>query len=259
VPRSEVVRWPGSAGEVEGILHYPKGYQPGRRYPLLVEVHGGPTWAFFRQFQSNAWSGTTLFTERGFAVLQVNFRGSAGYGRDFRLAIVGDLAGGEVDDTLGGVDAMIERGLADPERLGIFGWSYGGFLTASAIWRTPRFKAAVVGAGVSNLVSAEGSADLLGYNTSFLGAELWEKPELWTGRSAVFNAHKITTPTLIVHGEHDERVPLGQAKELYQILRRRGVETQLLVYPRSGHGIGEPKLMADALERQLAWFEKHLR
>ncbi|HEX4951879.1 MAG TPA: S9 family peptidase [Thermoanaerobaculia bacterium] len=258
-PKSEVVRWPGTAGEVEGILHYPQDHQPGTPFPLLVELHGGPTWAFLRSYVAAPFGGVTPFTDRGFGVLQVNFRGSAGYGKEFRFAVLGDMAGGEVDDALAGVDVVVGRGLADPNRLGVFGGSYGGFLTASTIWRSPRFDAAVVGFGMSNLVSFNGTADILGYISSFMQSELWEKPELWTGRSAVFNAHKIRTPTLVIHGEKDQRVPVSQGYELYQILRRRGVPTEMVVYPRSGHGIGEPKLRYDETERTVAWFERWVR
>ncbi len=258
-PRSEVVRWPGTAGEVEGLLHYPKDHRPGSRFPLLVELHGGPTWAFLRSFVAAPYGGLTPFTDRGFGVLQVNFRGSAGYGREFRFAVLGDMAGGEVDDALAGVDALVARGLADPDRLGVFGGSYGGFLTASTIWRSPRFDAAIVAFGMSDLVSYNGTGDLLGYVSSFMQSELWEKPEQWIGRSAVFNAHKIRTPTLIIHGENDQRVPISQGYELYQILKRRGVETEMVVYPRTGHGVGEPKLRYDEIERTVAWFERWVR
>ena len=254
--RSEEVRWRSFDGlEIEGLLHLPPGYRSGTRLPLLVELHGGPTWAFLRIYGFY----DRQFAGRGFALLQVNPRGSDGYGRDFRLANLGDWGGKDVKDVLAGVDHLVAEGIADPERLGVFGWSYGGFLTGQTISHSQRFKAAIVGAGPSHLASFNGTTDIIGFVSSFLESEFWSQPELWRDRSTVYHAAKIVTPTLILHGEDDLRVPVSQAYELYHALRRASVETQLVVYPRSGHGVREPKLAVDLLRRHIAWFEEHLK
>lgn len=255
---SEVVSWERDGLEIGGILHYPLEYEEGRRYPLLVNLHGGPTWAFTRAFNAGGWDNLQMFTSRGFAVLQVNPRGSDGYGKDYRFANLGDWGGGDVEDVLAGVDSVVERGIADPDRLGVFGWSYGGFLTGMTISKSRRFAAAVVGAAPTDLVSSFGTMDITGFIPNFMGSDFWQEPELWTDRSAVFHAGEITTPALIVHGEDDRRVPLGQAYQLYRSLQRAGVKTQLVVYPRSGHGVGEPKLQVDLGDRMIDWFETHL-
>lgn len=253
--RTEAVRWRSFDGlEIEGLLHLPAGYRPGTRLPLLVELHGGPTWAFLRTYGLY----DRQFVVRGFALLQVNPRGSDGYGRAFRLANLGDWGGKDVKDVLAGVDHLVAEGIADPERLGVFGWSYGGFLTGQTISHSQRFKAAIVGAGVSHLASFTGTTDITGFVPSFLESEFWNQPELWRDRSTVYHAGEIVTPTLIVHGENDVRVPVTQGYELYRALRRAGVETRLVVYPRSGHGVNEPKLAVDLLRRQIAWFDEHL-
>lgn len=255
---SEVVRWERDGLEIGGILHLPLDYEQGRRYPLLVNLHGGPTWAFTRAFNAGGWDNLQMFTAKGFAVLQVNPRGSDGYGKEYRFANLGDWGGGDVEDVLAGVDYVVDRGVADPERLGVFGWSYGGFLTGMMISKSRRFDAAIVGAAPTDLVSSFGTMDISGFIPNFMESDFWDLPELWTDRSAIYHAGEITTPALIVHGEDDRRVPLGQAYQLYRSLQRAGVETQLVVYPRSGHGIPEPKLNVDLGNRMIDWFERHL-
>lgn len=253
--RSEEVRWKSFDGlEIEGLLHLPPGYQPGIRLPLLVELHGGPTWAFLRAYGLY----DRQFVVRGFAMLQVNPRGSDGYGRDFRLANLGDWGGKDVKDVLAGVDYLVAEGIADPERLGVFGWSYGGFLTGQIISHSKRFKAAIVGAGLSHLASFTGTTDITGFVPSFMESEYWGQPELWRDRSTVYHAAEINTPTLILHGENDVRVPVTQSHELYRALQRAGTPTRLVIYPRSGHDVSEPKLAVDLLRRQIAWFEEYL-
>jgi dipeptidyl aminopeptidase/acylaminoacyl peptidase len=157
---------------------------------------------------------------------------------------------------MAGVDALIERGLVDPERLGILGWSYGGYLTASAVTQTARFKAAVVGAGIANAVSFNGTADIPDFIPDYLGAEFWDDPETYRRRSPLMNVAAVRTPTLILHGEADVRVPASQGRELYNALKRRGVPTKLVLYPREGHLIGEPRHLLDRSRRILEWSEQ---
>lgn len=254
----EIVRWRVRDREIEGILYLPAEPTSGHRLPLLVELHGGPTHAFANQFGLWPYNFPQLLVDAGFAVLQINPSGSTGYGREHRLSLVGDWGGRDFEEVMAGVDALITRGLVDGDRLGVFGWSYGGFLTQATISQTTRFGAAVVGAGPTNLSSMAGTADIEGFITSNLAGDIWDKPELYTARSSVFHADRITTPTLVLHGEEDRRVPVGQGFELYHALRRAGKTTEMVIYPRSGHGVGEPKLAADIARRHLEWFSRWL-
>jgi dipeptidyl aminopeptidase/acylaminoacyl peptidase len=260
LPRTEVVTWMAPDGvEVEGLVTLPLEYTPGKRYPTVVMVHGGPMSLFSRTYVASA--GTypiAAFAERGYVVLRANPRGSGGYGAAFRAANVRDWGGGDLADIIAGVDALIARGIADPERLGIMGWSYGGYMTSWAITQTARFRAASVGAGVTNLMSFNGSTDIPGFLPSYLQAEFWDDPEVYAARSALFNVKGVTTPTLIQHGERDDRVPLGQGKELYNALKRQGVPVEMDIYPRQNHGPSEPRIIMDIMRRNLEWFDRWL-
>jgi dipeptidyl aminopeptidase/acylaminoacyl peptidase len=186
-------------------------------------------------------------------------RGSSGYGRAFRYANYGDWGGGDYQDIMSGVDAMIDRGIVDPDRLGVMGWSYGGYMTSWVITQTDRFRAASVGAGLPNLMSFAGTADVPGFIPDYFGGEYWDVLDKWQARSAMFNIKGVTTPTLIQHGERDDRVPISQAYELYNALGRQGVETKMVVYPRQPHGIREPKLQLDAMQRNVEWFNRWVK
>ena len=257
---TRVVRWKSSDGqEVEGLLTLPVGYAPGRKCPLLLVVHGGPMGVFSRTYVGNP--GTypvAVFAARGYAVLRPNPRGSSGYGAKFRHANYGDWGGGDYRDLMTGVDELIKQGVADPERLGVMGWSYGGFMTSWIITQTKRFQAASVGAGVTNLMSFTGTADIPGFLPDYFHGEFWDDLKPYAEHSAMFRVKGVTTPTLIQHGERDERVPLSQGQELYNALKRQGCTTKMVVYPRTPHGIEEPRLLLDAMRRNLDWFEKHV-
>lgn len=256
--RTEVVRWKSTDGfEIEGLLTLPA--QAGSRWPLLVIVHGGPMGAFAQSFDGAP--GTypvAAFAARGYALLRANVRGSSGYGAKFRYANYGDWGGGDFRDLMAGVDRLIADGLADPERLGVMGWSYGGYMTAWSITQTKRFRAASVGAGVTNLVSFTGTADIPGFLPDYFGTEFWDRLEPYRAHSPMFHVRGVKTPTLIQHGERDDRVPLSQGQELYNALKRQGCPTQMVVYPRTPHGIEEPRLLLDCMRRNLEWFEKHV-
>jgi dipeptidyl aminopeptidase/acylaminoacyl peptidase len=258
--RTEVVSWAAPDGKtIEGLLTYPTSYTAGSRVPLLVVVHGGPTGVFTRSYTAGPSPYPVAgFAARGFAVLRCNVRGSGGYGREFRYANYKDWGGGDYKDILSGVDALIAKGVADPDRLGIMGWSYGGYMTSWVITQTRRFKAASVGAGVTNLMSFTGTADIPSFIPDYFGGEYWDAFDTWRARSAMFNVKGVNTPTLIQHGDADRRVPVSQGYELYNALRRQGVTTKMVVYPRQPHGIQEPKLMLDAMTRNLEWFEQYV-
>ncbi|HXX93730.1 MAG TPA: S9 family peptidase [Planctomycetota bacterium] len=258
--RTELIHWTSSEGfEIEGLLTTPPGYEKGRRIPLILNVHGGPAGVFTQTFiASRGLYPIAAFAERGYAILRANPRGSSGYGTAFRHANRKDWGGGDFRDLMAGVDLVIARGIADPERLGVMGWSYGGFMTSWAITQTHRFKAASVGAGVTNLMSFNGTADIPSFVPDYFGAESWDNLELYRAHSALFQVKGVTTPTLILHGEADVRVPVSQGYELYNALKRQHVPTQMVTYPRQPHGPNEPKFVLDIGNRLVEWFERYL-
>jgi dipeptidyl aminopeptidase/acylaminoacyl peptidase len=259
LPAVDLLRWQGPDGfDIEGMVSYPIGYREGTRCPLIVDVHGGPAGVFQRRFLGcpDCHCDVLSLAERGYAVLRVNPRGSSGYGCEFRFANYGDWGGGDYADILAGVDLLIERGIADPDRLGIMGWSYGGYMTSWVITQTARFRAACVGAGVTNLMSFTGTSDIPGFLPDYFGAEFWMDLEPYRQHSALFNVSGVATPTLIQHGDADERVPLSQGLELYNALKRQGVPVEMAIYPRQGHSMAEPRMRIDVRRRPVDWFLK---
>jgi len=264
----EVIRWKSPDGtEVEGILLKPVGFEPGRRVPLLTYVHGGPSGKFAYAFSPQIGGGSPIQGEtyplqvlagHGAAVLMPNPRGSYGYGEKFRMANVGDWGGRDFQDIMSGIDALIERGIADPERLGIMGRSYGGYMTAWSITQTTRFKAASLGAGMCNLVSFFGQTNIPGYMEYYFGEDIWKFGDLYRERSPLTHARRVRTPTLITHGEKDPRVPLPQAREYYHAMKRAGVPVEFVIFPRQGHSFHEPRMQREALLLNLEWFTKRL-
>ena len=258
IARTEVLTWESTDGApVEGLLTYPQGYQQGARVPLLLIVHGGPTGVFEQSFiASRGAYPIAAFAAEGYAVLRVNPRGSSGYGRAFRYANYGDWGGGDYQDLMTGIDRVVQMGVADPDRLGVMGWSYGGFMTSWIITQTDRFAASSVGAGVTNLMSFTGTADIPGFIPDYFDGEFWEVFDAYREHSAMFNVGGVTTPTLIQHGENDVRVPVSQGYELYNALKRQDVPVKMIVYPRQPHGIREPRLLLQAMQANLDWFKE---
>jgi len=261
--RTELLNWTSKDGrfEIEGLLTYPVDYDPARSYPLILNVHGGPAGAYTQSFTGNAAIyNVQYFADRGYAVLRPNPRGSTGYGSDFRFANVRDWGYGDMDDLMAGVDEVIDRGIAHPDSLLLMGWSYGGYMTSFAVTRTDRFKAASMGAGLPNLVSMVTTTDIGEYLVAHMGgAEFWEDYDAYERHSAIYRIANVTTPTQVIHGENDLRVPFTQGQEFYRALQRRGVPTEMIVLPRTPHGPREPKLQAEVSKVILEWFEKHLR
>lgn len=258
IGRSEVITWKAPDGTaVEGILTYPPAYARGSRVPLLVVVHGGPAGVFVNSFVGSASPyPIATFAANGYAVLRVNPRGSSGYGKAFRHANRADWGGGDYRDIMSGVDHVVGLGVADADRLGVMGWSYGGFMTSWIVTQNGRFRAASAGAAVTNLISFTGTADIPDFVPDYFGGDFWQVFDAWRAHSPVLNARKVTTPTLIQHGEADVRVPISQGYELYNALKRQGVTTTMTVYPRQGHGFSEPKMTLDAARANLAWFDR---
>jgi dipeptidyl aminopeptidase/acylaminoacyl peptidase len=257
---AETIRWQAADGlEIEGVLIYPSGYEPGRRYPLALHYHGGPNWQWRESFMASWHNWGQFLAARGYVVLAPNPRGSTGRGNTFAAANRRGWGLGDLQDVLAGVDHLVELGLADPERLGVGGWSYGGFLTAWTIGHTDRFKAAVVGAGVTDLLSFQ-AADIPSWlPRAQMLADPWEDPEVYLRCSPISYAGQMVTPTLIPHGADDQRVRLGQGRELYNALRRRGVAVEMVVYPREAHAIMERHHQRDLLTRVADWFDRYLK
>jgi dipeptidyl aminopeptidase/acylaminoacyl peptidase len=256
---TEVVTWKSTDGmEIEGVLLKPVGVQPGQRAPMVVVAHGGPTGAHTNNFRVGGLEGGQALAGQGWAVLYPNVRGSTNYGEAFMRANIPDWGGGDWRDLMTGVDAMIAKGIADPDRLALIGWSYGGYMTAWGITQTTRFKAAMVGAGITNVWSMYGTNDIPNYLGTFFGGIPDNTTRaLYMERSAMTHVDKVTTPTLILHGGNDERVPTGQALELHRALKERGKTTELVFYPREGHGISEFYHQEDRLTRIHAWLMKY--
>ncbi|MBI4906453.1 MAG: S9 family peptidase [Acidobacteria bacterium] len=258
---TRVVTWKSKDGKpVEGLITLPVNYEAGKRYPLALIIHGGPAGVYAESFigASGATSVAT-FAAKGYAVLRSNPRGSVGYGRAFRASNYKDWGGGDFQDIMSGVDYVIAQGIADADHMAVMGWSYGGYMTAWTISQTQRFKAAIVGAGITNVWSMWGTNDIPSVLDDYFGGSPWDEPELYMKRSGLFHVKQVTTPTLFLHGEADFRVPVGQAYEYYHALKRRGVTTKMVVYPRTPHGPQEPKFVQDVMQRHLDWVEQYAR
>jgi dipeptidyl aminopeptidase/acylaminoacyl peptidase len=257
-----VVRWKVEDGlELEGILIKPVDYQAGTRYPLAVLPHGGPEGISLDGWSTRAGYPAQLFATRGYVVFMPNYRGSAGRGTAFACADHKDLGGKEFNDVLVGIDHLVAQGLVDADRVGMGGWSYGGYFSAlAATVHSDRFRAAMIAAAITNWVSFTGTTEIE-HENSLVHWNLWpwEDMELAWSRSPLAHIEKSKTAALIVHGSADTRVPVGQSQELYRGLRHLGVPTQLVMYPREGHGIAENVHALDFMNRFLDWFDTHVK
>lgn len=248
--------------EVHGLLVEPPGYQVGNHYPTIIWLHGGPTGQDAHGLPFDKYPlqlERQWFAAHGYVVLGVNYHGSSGRGDRFARALTADWGHREVIDVLAGADFAVSRGIADPDRLGIGGWSYGGITTDYVIASDTRFKAAISGAGSANQLSMYGSDE---YITEY-NAEIeppWIATDRWLRISyAFFHADRIRTPTLFLGGDRDFNVPLAGGEQMYQALRTNGIPTQLIVYPGQSHLLDRPSFIRDRLERYLSWFDRYLR
>ncbi|MDQ2667947.1 MAG: prolyl oligopeptidase family serine peptidase, partial [Gemmatimonadota bacterium] len=248
---------------IEGVLHKPIGFQTGTKYPLLVVIHGGPTgvsrpvpYSSAGQYPIDVWVG------KGALVLEPNYRGSAGYGEKFRSLNVRNLGVGDAWDVLSGVDYLVQQGLADSARVGVMGWSQGGYISAFLATHDPaRFKAISVGAGISNWTTYYVNTDITPFTRQYLKATPWEDPEIYAKTSPMTYIKGAKTPTLIQHGATDQRVPLPDAYELYRGLQDMGVPSKLIVYrgfEGIGHGPSRPKSSRAVMQHNLDWFNQYL-
>jgi dipeptidyl aminopeptidase/acylaminoacyl peptidase len=260
--KTEVISWKSKDGlPIEGLLTYPVGFEQGKKYPIILQIHGGPAGVF-----SQTYTGapsiymTQYFAQKGFIMLRPNPRGSTGYGKEFRYANVRDWGFGDYEDLITGVDHVLAMGIADSKNQFVMGWSYGGYMTSWIVTQTNRFNAASMGAGLPNLISMVTTTDIPDYLVAHAGGkEFWEEYEEYEKHSAIYQIKNATTPTQVIHGANDLRVPLAQGQEFYNALKRKGVDTEMIVYPRTPHGPTEPKLLMDVSPRIMTWFEKYMK
>jgi dipeptidyl aminopeptidase/acylaminoacyl peptidase len=252
------IHWKNGGFEVQGWLLYPRDFDPNKKYPLVVRVHGGPGAAVLSEWPSSSDYYSPL-AGAGYFVFEPNPRGSFGQGEAFTRANVKDFGNGDFKDIMAGVDEAIKVAPIDPNRLGICGWSYGGYMTMWAVTQTNRFKAAMAGAGLSNWQSYYGENLIDQWMIPFFGKSVYDDPDVYGKSSPINFIKKAKTPTLILVGDSDGEVPAPQSYEFWHALKTLGVETQFVVYEHEGHLFASPKHRRDVVERTLAWFEAHMK
>ena len=249
------VTFPSADGtEIEGFIFTPPDYLEGRRYPTILRIHGGPVSQYDFSFNAEA----QLLAANGYVVVIANPRGSSGYGQDFSAALFANWGVPDFEDVNAAVDYAIAEGYADPDRLGVGGWSYGGILTNYVITKSDRFEAAITGASEVNYIANYGHDHYQYWWEAELGLP-WENKQAWEKISPWENVDKVVTPTLVMGGKEDWNVPIQNSEQLYQALKRRGVDTQLVVYPGESHGISRPSFQKDRWERYLDWYDRYVR
>lgn len=254
---TEVITWKSSKDgmEIDGIVTKPVDFAASRKYPALLNPHGGPTGASLLGFNPS----DQIMAANGYVVLEPNFRGSTGRGEAFATANQNDWGGGDYRDDMSGVDALIARGWADPDRLGAFGWSYGGFMTFWIDTQTDRFKAISPGAGLPDLYSMYSQTDIHRYLRQFFNMKApWDNFQEYWDHSPMKFVNNVKTPTMILHGQADTRVPIPQAEEFFRALTERHVPVEFVTYPRENHGFTEPRHIQDRYQRYLVFFGKYL-
>lgn len=254
---TEVVKWKSSKDgmEIDGIVTKPVDFEPSRKYPFLLNPHGGPTGASLLTFNPTE----QIMAANGYLLLEPNFRGSTGRGEKFAGANQNDWGNGDYKDDMSGVQAVLDKGWADPDRLGAFGWSYGGFMTMWIDTQTEKFKAISPGAGLPDLYSMYSQTDIHRYMTMFFdNKEPWDNFQEYWDHSPMKYIENVKTPTMILHGQSDTRVPIPQSEEFYRALYQRHVPVEYVTYPRENHGFVEPRHIQDRWQRYLVFFGKYL-
>lgn len=239
---------------IEGFIVTPPDYDARRRYPTLLRIHGGPVSQYDFSFSAEA----QFFAANGYVVVRANPRGSSGYGQEFSAVLFADWGNKDFEDVLAAIDYAIEEGYADPDRLGVGGWSYGGILTNYVITKSQRFQGAITGASEVLYIANYGHDHYQRVWEAELGLP-WENREAWERISPFNDVANVTTPTLVIGGKEDWNVPINNSEQLYQALKRRGIDTQLVVYPGESHGISRPSFIRDRYERYLAWYDRTVR
>jgi dipeptidyl aminopeptidase/acylaminoacyl peptidase len=255
----EVVEWKSSDGAaVEGILIKPADYDPSRKYPLLVVIHGGPTGVDTPVLTADRYYPVERFAAKGALILKPNYRGSAGYGAKFRALNVRNLGVGDYEDVISGVDSLIAKGIVDKDRVAAMGWSEGGYISAFITCYSDRFKAVSVGAGISDWLTYYVNTDIHPFTRQYLKATPWDDPEIYRKTSPITYVNRAKTPTLIQQGDQDKRVPPPDSYELYQALKDRGIPVKLIFYKGFGHPINKPKQQRAVMEHNYDWFSKYI-
>jgi dipeptidyl aminopeptidase/acylaminoacyl peptidase len=259
--KAESIEWTNEGSNIQGWLVPPANIESGKKYPMVMLIHGGPSSVTTSEWPASFGMSRAIIaalSARGYYVLLPNPRGSYGQGEDFTRANMKDFGGGDLRDNLAGVDAVIKKYPIDPERLGVTGWSYGGFMTMWAVTQTDRFHAAVAGAGIANWQSYYGQNLIDQWMIPFFGASVYDDPAVYEKSSPIRFIKNVKTPTLVIVGERDAECPASQSYEFWHALKTLGVPTKLIVYPGEGHMFLEPKHQVDRLEQTVAWFDKYL-
>ena len=260
--KSESLEWTSDQFNIQGWLLPPAQVESGKKYPMVVLIHGGPSSATKPEWPASFGMSRTIIaalSARGYYVLLPNPRGSYGQGEDFTKANVKDFGGGDLRDVLAGVDAATKKYPIDPARLGVMGWSYGGFMTMWTVTQTNRFRGAVAGAGIANWQSYYGQNLIDQWMTPFFGASVYDDPAIYEKSSPMHFIKKVKTPTLVIVGERDAECPPAQSYEFWHALRTLGVPTQLVIYPGEGHMLVQPENQNARLDQTVAWFDKYLQ
>ena len=252
--RTESVEWTNGAFHVQGWLTFPANYDPAKKYPIIVNVHGGPSASITARYSAGGFS----WADHGYFELQPNPRGSFGQGEAFTQANRKDFGYGDLHDIEAGLDFVESKYPIDHSREGVTGWSYGGFMTMFSVTQTHRFKAAVAGAGLADWLSYYGENSIDQWMIPFFGASVYDDPAVYAKSSAITYIKNVTTPTLVIVGDRDGECPAPQSFEFWHALRDHGVKTQLVVYPNEGHGFRDPEHIRDRNERILKWFDQYL-
>jgi dipeptidyl aminopeptidase/acylaminoacyl peptidase len=260
--KAENLEWTNDSFNIQGWLLSPAKVNSGQKYPMVVLIHGGPSSAEMPDWPASFGMSRAIIaalSSRGYYVLMPNPRGSYGQGEEFTRANVKDFGGGDLRDMLAGVDVAIKKYPIDPARLGVTGWSYGGFMTMWTVTQTNRFQAAVAGAGIANWQSYYGQNLIDQWMIPFFGASVYDDPAVYEKSSPIHFIKNVKTPTLVIVGERDAECPASQSYEFWHALKTLGVPTQLIVYPGEGHLFLEPKHQADRMDQTVAWFDKYLK
>lgn len=255
--KAESVSWKNEGFSIQGWLVYPRNYDSSKKYPMIVSVHGGPAAAVTPKWPSVGFT-PLAFSSLGYFVFMPNARGSYGQGEAFTSANRKDFGYGDLRDILAGVDTVVATRQVDKDRIGLTGWSYGGFMTMFAVTQTQRFRAAVAGAGISNWQSYYGENSIDQWMKPYFGATVYDDPAVYAKSSAINFIHQAKTPTLILVGDRDGECPAPQSFEFWHALRAASVPAQLVVYPNEGHRFSSMEHRRDVLERSLEWFEKYM-
>ncbi len=251
------LHWTSDGFTVQGWLMYPKNFDASRKYPMVVSVHGGPA-SSMKPAWPNPGFNATLLSQQGYFVLLPNPRGSYGQGEKFTAANVKDFGGGDLRDILAGVDEAVKQAPIDPQRIGITGWSYGGYMTMWAVTQTNRFKAAVAGAGIANWKSYYGENSIDQWMLPYFGASVYDDPKVYAQSAPIEFIKNVKTPTLVVVGDRDAECPAPQSYEFWHALHALGVKTEMVIYPNEGHRFGKAADRRDVLLRMIRWFNENL-